>query len=234
MAEFITDEQIIHYEIIGDINCDGRTPILMLHGNGEDMHIFDAVVSKCADSAPIILMDSRLHGESVATPNGSHTLDYEKMADDALNLMLYLKISEYNVVGYSDGAIVSILMARKSYAPSKIIAIGVNLSLDGLSKFAVRTIRSELRKAKRKHDDFKAECCRLMLEQPEIPLSSLSGIVAEVTILLGSKDKFIVKKHSEAVANVLAHCSHIIVEGASHDIPNTNPRFVADCIRTLL
>lgn len=234
MAEFITDEQIIHYEIIGDINSDSRAPILMLHGNGEDMHVFDAVVSKCADSAPIVLMDSRLHGESVATPQGSHSLDYEKMADDALNLMLYLKIPEYSVVGYSDGAIISILMARKSYAPCKIIAMGVNLSPDGLSRFAVKTIRADLRRAKRKHDAFKEECCRLMLEQPKIPLSSLSGVVAEITILLGSKDKFIVRKHSEAIANVLAHCSHIIVEGASHDIPNANPECVADYIRTLL
>ncbi len=61
-----------------------------------------------------------------------------------------------------------------------------------------------------------------------------SRIVAEVTILLGKKDPCIDRKHSEAIADALPHCSHMLIDGAGHGIPTTHPRAVIDCIRTLL
>ena len=75
---------------------------------------------------------------------------------------------------------------------------------------------------------------RLMLEEPNITLSDLSRIVAEVTILLGAKDKFIIRKHSESIADALPHCSHVLVPDAGHDIPETHPQLLSDYIRTLL
>ena len=41
-------------------------------------------------------------------------------------------------------------------------------------------------------------------------------------------------KQSEAIADALPHCSHVIIAGAGHDIPNTHAAQLADYIRTLL
>lgn len=44
MAEFIHGNQSIHYELAGVREFRLRTPVLLLHGNGEDMHIFDNMI----------------------------------------------------------------------------------------------------------------------------------------------------------------------------------------------
>ena len=234
MPEFIVDNQIIHYEIRGIEETKLKTPLLMLHGNGEDMHLFDAIVPHIEDTKHIVLMDSRCHGESHPAEGGSIHLSYSVMADDAIALMDSLGYREYDIVGYSDGAIIALIMARKTYAVRKIIAIGVNANPDGLTPAAIRHIKADYRKAKRKKDERNMELARLMLEEPNITLADLSRIVAEVTILLGKKDPFIDRKHSEAIADALPHCSHMLIDGAGHGIPTTHPRAVIDCIRTLL
>ena len=234
MAKFKVDNQIIHYEAVGSSDFEQKTPILMLHGNGEDMHIYDKVISRFGDSECFVLMDSRLHGESEPTEEGSRHLSYERMADDAIELMKHLGIHEYNIVGYSDGGIIALIMAKKTYDVSKVIAIGVNAIHGGLTPAALRNIKSAYGKAKRKHREMLMEYNRLMLEEPNITLSDLSRIVAEVTILLGAKDKFIIRKHSESIADALPHCSHVLVPDAGHDIPETHPQLLSDYIRTLL
>ncbi len=233
MAEFIIDNQIIHYEIIG-ASGQQRTPILMLHGNGEDMHIYDSVLSQFTDSKYFILMDSRLQGESHPAEGGSGTISFDLLANDAIELMKHLGIHEYYVVGHSDGGITALLMAKKTYDIMKIIAIGINSSPAGLTSSAIRHIKAAYRKAKRKHDYIGMELNRLMLEEPQITLKDLSRIVAEVTILLGQKDTVIDHQQSIAIADALPHCSHIIIPGAGHDIPTTHARQLADYIRTLL
>lgn len=45
MAEFIHGNQSIHYELAGVREFRLRTPVLLLHGNGEDMHIFDNMIA---------------------------------------------------------------------------------------------------------------------------------------------------------------------------------------------
>lgn len=234
MAEFIIDNQVIHYEVAGISEAKLKTPLLMLHGNGEDMHKYDAIIPQIADAKHIVLMDSRTQGESHPLEGGSASLSYSAMADDAIALMEHLGLHEYDVVGYSDGGIIALLMARKTYSVRKIIAIGVNSSPEGLTPAATRRIKAEYRKARRKNNEHGMELARLMLEEPNITLSDLSKIIAEVTILLGKKDSIIDRKQSEAIADALPHCSHILIDGAGHDIPATHPRQIVDCIRTLL
>lgn len=234
MAIFKIDNQIIHYEVVGSSDLEQKTPILMLHGNGEDMHIYDKVISRFGDSECFVLMDSRLHGESKPDTDGSCRLSYDRMADDAIELMKHLGVQEYCVVGSSDGGIIALIMAKKTYAVSRIIAVGVNANPSGLTPAAARRIKSAYSKARRKHNEVQMERNRLMLEEPDITLGDLSRIVAEVTILLGAKDRLIIRKHSESIADALPHCSHVLVPDAGHDIPLTHPQLLADYIRTLL
>lgn len=50
MAEFIHGNQSIHYELAGVREFRLRTPVLLLHGNGEDMHIFDNMIAPLLDA----------------------------------------------------------------------------------------------------------------------------------------------------------------------------------------
>ncbi len=234
MSEFIRDNQSIHYEVKGCENTDLKTPILLLHGNGESLHVFDKSCESLLSSRTFVMLDSRLQGESHRLEGGKIALSYKTMADDAIALMQMLNIKEYDVVGYSDGGIVALLMAMKTYDVRKIIAIGTNMSPSGLTKHAQRQIRSAYRKAVRKNDEMQAELMRLMLEEPVVNPNDFSKIFAETTIVLGSKDAVIEQKHSLSIADAIPRGSHMTIEGAGHDIPVTHPGTLSDLIRTLL
>lgn len=62
MAEFIHGNQSIHYELAGVREFRLRTPVLLLHGNGEDMHIFDNMIAPLLGAKGFVLMDSRMQG----------------------------------------------------------------------------------------------------------------------------------------------------------------------------
>lgn len=234
MPEFIRNNQSIHYEIKGCDYSELKIPVLFLHGNGESLHIFDRCCEPLLSSRTFVMLDSRLQGESHSLEGGDVALSYETMADDAIALMQTLNMKEYDIVGYSDGGIVALLMAIKTYDVRKIIAIGTNINPLGLTKHARRQIRSKYRKAMRKKDVLQAELMRLMLEEPDINPKDFSRIFAETTVVIGSKDTVIDQKHSLSIADAIPRGSHMIIEGAGHDIPVTHPGILSDLIRTLL
>lgn len=230
MPEFIHDDQSIFYELVNPSKFSERTPVLMLHGNGEDMEIFEYVLLPLLNSKSFVLMDSRLHGKSHPLENGSSSLSYEAIASDALALMEHLGINEYDVVGYSDGGIAALLMAMRSIKIRKLMTIGANTDPNGLTAKARRIMTADLKAALAEGDERAAELNRLMLEEPHIADSQLASIICEVTVVLGSRDSFISRQHSEHITNVIPRASHIVIEGAGHGIPETHATELAELI----
>mgnify|MGYP006386076649 FL=1 len=92
----------INYKVIGN-----GYPIVLLHGNGENMTIFDKLVEKLQDSYQLICIDSRYHGNSVYQGE----MSYSQMCKDVVEVVNELNIDEYDVIGFSDGGIISILLS---------------------------------------------------------------------------------------------------------------------------
>ena len=233
MPFFIHDDQQLHYETCG-ARDPSIVPILLLHGNGEDMTTFGRTVEHLLNTHFFVLMDSRSHGESFPLSGGVQPLHYEDIAQDALALMEFLGYGEYDVVGYSDGGIAALIMASRSMCVRRAVTIGANTDPAGLTLKAKLMMKRELKRAVRTGDGAAAERMRLMLEEPHITLSDLAGIIAEVTVVLGAKDPFIKRRHSEGIADAIPHGSHLIVPGAGHGIPETHPGALADIIRNVL
>lgn len=233
MAEFIHGNQSIHYELAGVREFRLRTPVLLLHGNGEDMHIFDNMIAPLLSAKGFVLMDSRMQGESFSL-DGTGEISYSAMAEDALALMNELGINEYDIVGYSDGGIISLIMAMRSFKVRRFFTIGANTDPSGLTAKAVREIRAALRRAQNAGNGREAALLSMMLEQPHITTNQLAGIIAEATIILGKKDCIIDRKHSERIADAIPHGTHILIDGAGHDVPATHPGVLSDLVRTLL
>lgn len=231
MPEFIHDNQSIFYELVNPSRFSERTPILMLHGNGEDMEIFQDVLLSLLRFKSFVLMDSRLHGHSHPLENGSRKLSYEAIASDALALMEHLGIKEYDVVGYSDGGIAALMMAMRSKSIRRIMTIGANTDPSGLTMRARREMSAAYKAALTEGDENTAELMRLMLEEPHISAEMLASITCEVTIVLGSRDRFISQKHSERIAALIPRASHIVIEGAGHGIPISNAEELAQLIK---
>ena len=145
-----------------------------------------------------------------------------------------LGINEYDIVGYSDGGIIALLMAMKSFKVRRFFTIGANTDPSGLTAKAVREIKTALRRANHKGDERTAALLSMMLNEPHIASHQLAGIIAEATIILGKKDTVIDRKHSERIADAIPHGTHVLIEGAGHDVPVTHPGVLSDLVRTLL
>ncbi|MBO4384842.1 MAG: alpha/beta hydrolase [Clostridia bacterium] len=228
--------QYIHYESLGVQDHKLRTPALLLHGNGESLKIWANVVPQLAGARGFVLMDSRYQGESrPVDPNEHVRITYPLMADDAIKLMeKELGVPEYDVIGFSDGAVTALYMALKSIRVRRLILIGVNYDPSGLRLFAARNIRREYEAAVREKNRVAAALNKLMLEEPRLTLSDLAKIICETTVVIGQRDEAVKPRHSAAVADAIPRGSYVVFKGAGHDIPGTRPDELSELIRSLL
>ena len=236
MATAIINGQCIKYEIIGVRDFKLRTPALLLHGNGGNMKEFASFAPQLAASRGFVLMDSRYQGGSMpAEDNSEVSISYELMADDAIKLMEdELGIAEYDIIGYSDGAITALYMALRSIRVRKLILIGVNSDPSGLKPRAVRAIKHDLKVAEKRRDAIRAALCRMMLNEPNLTDSDMASIICETTVVYGQKDDAIKREHSAAIADAIPRGSFVEIKNAGHDVPVTHPNELAELVRSLL
>lgn len=108
-----------------------RPTVLLLHGNGEEHGIFGPTIDALCDKGfRVVALDSRAQGKST---RGSAPLSYELMAEDALTVLDALGVSRAHVLGFSDGGIEALLLARDNpQRINSITVLGANLSPDGV------------------------------------------------------------------------------------------------------
>lgn len=215
----------IHYELKGHPATDSTYPILLLHGNGESMDIFDATIQPLLNRYMFIAIDSREHGSSSVAP-GSPKISYELMTQDVYALLKHLNINQCDVVGFSDGAIIALMLAMDTEKSGnlirRIIAVGANISPDGIKPSAVIAMKAERAHAKARGDNLKYDLFDMMLTQPNITVEQLSNIFAQTAIVVGSRD-MIKRSHTEMIQNAIIHARLITINGADHFIPHNNP-----------
>ena len=111
------DECILHHRIQGKGVEEGAVSIVILHGLFGSMDNLAPVARKLSDSYRVISVDLRNHGRSLH----SAQMSYPLMADDVLNLMEHLAISQAIVLGHSMGGKVAMQLALQ--APEKVRAL---------------------------------------------------------------------------------------------------------------
>ena len=194
------NSQVICYEKTGE-----GTPVILIHGNKEDHHIFDELVEIMSREHTVYAMDSRGHGES-ATPKEYH---YSDMADDVINLIDALDIISPALEGYSDGGIVALLVAiRASNKISRIVCCGANLSPAGIHHKDLREIKKDY---KRDNDPRTL----MMLVEPDIDTSELQRISVPALIIAGEKD-CIKERETNRIASNIKNSQLLILPGEDH------------------
>ena len=114
----------LHYEIYGN-----GYPLIMLHGNGEDITIFSKAIEKLESAFTIYAIDTRGHGKSSPV----HEYHYSDMADDLYAFITELGIGRPAIFGFSDGGITALMLAyTHPEIPAAIIACGANSCPKGI------------------------------------------------------------------------------------------------------
>ena len=231
---------------LADAAAQMPDPVLMLHGNGEEHGIFGQVIDAvCASGRPVVAVDSRAQGKST---RGTAELTYELMADDALAALAALGFGKAHLLGFSDGAIEAIIIARDHPELAlSLLSIGANLSPDGVDDsfqmeqaaqnlFAWadfwekgdgshRNVDPSLVSPTPKEARTTAELLHMMVVYPQIDPAGLSQIACPTTVMAGEFDE-IKREETDLIHVSIPDSRLVIVPGAGHVLPKEAPEEV--------
>lgn len=196
---------------VGDITLNytkqgNGTPLILLHGNGEDHHIFDKLAHLLKENYTVYAVDSRNHGESSKTDDYSYTA----MAVDIQGFIGNLGLKDVSVVGFSDGAIIALTLAI--HTPDlfeKMVLLGINLKPSDFKDENLAWLSDEYKKTG-------DPLLKLMLEQPDIELEQLRNI-ATPTLVVAAEDDLFKPELFESIVATMPDAELLIMAGYEHD-----------------
>ena len=208
----------LYYEVTGE-----GTPIILLHGNGEDHNIFDVLISQLSDKFRVYAIDSRGHGKS----ENSDNLDYHLMADDIVEFIHKNHIEKPVLYGFSDGGIIGLMISYKFPALlSKLVISGANSSPSGL-KFKWRFLIWIAYIFKR---DPKL---KMMLNEPNITKDDLQKIEIPTLVTAGEND-MVKESDTRFIAGNISNSKLVIIPYETHDSYVVNSPKLFDVIKDFI
>lgn len=212
-----------YYEIYGEAK-----PLLLIHGNGESIGSFKEQIGDFARHHRVIAMDSRGQGKSEL---GTTTLTYEQMAEDTNALLEHLGLRQVQVLGWSDGGIIGLLLAIRHPDKVGMLAVmGANLQPDAAYPWAVdgivrvrKRITAQLANSKDPRPlQLQLQLLDLLGNQPHIPLGDLGDIQVPTLFMAGDRD-VIRDEHTLSMFHAVPKSQLAIFPGATHMIPLQDP-----------
>jgi pimeloyl-ACP methyl ester carboxylesterase len=204
-----------------------KDTVIFLHGGLANSNYWGKQVKVLAaqKSYRVVVMDSRGHGRSTRddTP-----YSYGLMASDVIGLMDYLNIETAAIVGWSDGAILGLLLAiNNSDRITKVFAQAANsnppASLDISESIVcneyferVRAEYAELSPTPDEFDDFLNQIVIMWTTEPHITAEDLARITAHTWIVVGDHDELIQREDTYFMASTIPNAGLLIQPEVSH------------------
>ena len=199
-------------------------PLILLHGNGEDVTYFVYQIDEFAKHFHVYALDTRGHG---GTPRGEAPFTIRQFADDLLGFMDAHGIVKANILGFSDGGNIAMIFAMKHpERVDRLILDGANLDTKGVKRSIQWQIELGYWFAKqfaRKSESARksAEMLGLMVNDPNVPPAELSAIRAKTLVIAGTND-MIKEAHTRLIADSIPDARLVFIEG-DHFVANKNP-----------
>jgi len=198
----------LYYEIYGT----GK-PLVILHGNGGSISGYaGSHLDYFSARYKVIAIDSRGHGKSI---DSTTELTYELMASDINELLEKLKIDSAYIWGQSDGGIIALILALNH--PDKVkkaVVFAANVIPDSTGIEAL-ILRHFKRLASGSNDQKERQLNTLMVKHPNIALSKLNTISAQIMIMSGDRDQIPIS-HTLDIYKNIPNSNLCIIPGATH------------------
>jgi pimeloyl-ACP methyl ester carboxylesterase len=193
----------------------GRGPTLVfLHGGGDSgQHSFAQQLDVFSEYHHIVAPDQVGQGR---TPDVPGPLSYTGMMEDTAELLHKLKLQHADVVGFSDGGILALMLAiRHPELVRRLVISGVNIAPEGLRPEDLEELRTS-QKAKPKTIDEKL--ARLWFTSPtesELSVALLARVTQPVLLISGDRDA-IRLEHTLEIYHALPDAELCVLPGTDH------------------
>ncbi len=210
-------------------------PVVLLHGGMESSLSWgNQVPALIKTHHKVILIDSRGHGRSTLGP---YPLSYEKMQSDVVAVMDALHLKKASFVGWSDGAIISLIMAmRNPQRVNRVYAFGASMNTDAaasgaftspiLSQVAARLAKEYARISPTPEEfgTLHQAVETMQKKEPNYTTKELATIKASrIAIADGDHEEFITRAHTDYLAATIPGAKLIILPNLSHFAPWQDP-----------
>lgn len=193
-------------------------PLILLHGNGEDLSIFQSQMTFFSQYYTVVAIDTRGHGRS---ERGDTALTFAQLAQDIKTVLDYLHIERTNIIGFSDGGNTALLFAERY--PKKIqamIVVGANVKAEGMNSWELQKVKwsvSFLHYLEKFYSPakLKREVVDLMFGQLNNTQFKLENIQASTLVMAGEND-VIKRNHTKMIARKIKDSQLLIVPKADH------------------
>jgi pimeloyl-ACP methyl ester carboxylesterase len=211
----------IYYAVYGE-----GSPVILLHGGLANADYWGYQIRALMLHHTVIVMDSRGHGRST---RDSRPYGYDLMADDVVSLMDVLKMPKADIVGWSDGATVSLNLAiRHPDRVSRIFAFAAMTRTSG-TKYGTIMSPTIVDFIKRASQEYKAysttpkefsslviRTIKMWTSQPNWTDAQLQAIATMVLVVDGDRDETIRREHTEYIAATIPGAGLLILPNTSH------------------
>jgi pimeloyl-ACP methyl ester carboxylesterase len=221
----------------------GSETVLLLHGglsNSDDL--LGSIGDVLSERYRVIAFDRRGHGRTADTDAPFH---YEPMSDEAVAVLQHLDASPAHLVGWSDGGIVALLIAkRRPELVRKMVLIGANFhhagvvtaEMDPESPAAAQMVAEYAERSPDGADHFPVvmeKAFTLFATEPTMSADDLQDVKAPTLVLVGDDD-MIDLRHTVELYEALPDAQLAVVPGASHGVPFEKPAETARLVHEFL
>jgi pimeloyl-ACP methyl ester carboxylesterase len=210
-------------------------PLILLHCGDACSDLWgEQVPAFVAAGWRVVTIDSRGHGRS--TRDG-RPLHYTQMADDVIAVMDTAGIDRAAFLGWSDGAIVSLILAMAHpQRLTRVFAFGANMDLAGLNPAGVfspilpkvdallAANYRRLSETPRAYHAFARWVLAMQLSEPNYTAADLAAIHGPaIAIADADHEEFIHRAHTFYLARTIPGAVLVILPGVSHFAPLQDP-----------
>jgi pimeloyl-ACP methyl ester carboxylesterase len=209
-------------------------PVILLHGGlGHSGNWGYQVPALVGIGYRAVVIDSRGHGRST---RDARPFVYELMASNVLAVMDALQLEQAAIVGWSDGAVIGLMLA--SQVPARVAGVfffACNMDPSGAKQITEFT--PILRRCISRHsqdyrrlsatpdqfDELSGAVGHMQATQPNYSARDLAQIGVPVAIVQSEHDEFIKREHAEYLAQSIPNADFIELLGVSHFAPLQRP-----------
>jgi pimeloyl-ACP methyl ester carboxylesterase len=199
----------IYYAVRGS----GPT-LVLLHGGGDSgEHSFARQLDVFSEHHFIVAPDQVGQGR---TPDVPGPLSYTAMMEDTAELFRVLKLRKVDVVGFSDGGILALMLAiRHPELVRRLVISGVNIAPEGLRPEDLEELRATQIPKPKTINEKLAHLWFTSPTEAELSLSLLATISQPVLLISGDRDA-ITLEHTLKIFHALADAQLCVLPGTDH------------------